>query len=144
MKIALGTDHAGFALKEVVKKHLLSLGHDVEDFGTHSTDSVDYPDIVGPTAESVGRGDNDLAVVFGGSGNGEAIVANKVDGIRCGICWDLWSAEMTKKHNNANVIALGSRVVSEEQALEIIDLWLNSDFEGGRHEVRINKIKNNR
>ncbi len=143
MRIALGTDHAGFALKEAVKKHLVSSGHEVADFGTNSPDAVDYPDFVAPAAESVGAGDNDLAVVFGGSGNGEAMVANKVDGVRCGVCWNTWSARLTKMHNDANVIALGGRVVSEEEAIEIVDLWLGSEFEGGRHEARISKIKNN-
>ncbi|WP_411846323.1 ribose 5-phosphate isomerase B [Roseibacillus persicicus] len=142
MRIALGTDHAGYLLKEEVKKHLLAKGHEVEDFGTDSEQAVDYPDYVGPAAESVGLGKNDLGIVFGGSGNGEAIVANKADGVRCGLCWDLWSAEMTKKHNNANVIALGGRVVEPKLALAIVDMWLESEFERGRHLTRINKIKN--
>ncbi|MFD2257768.1 ribose 5-phosphate isomerase B [Luteolibacter algae] len=141
MKIALGSDHAGFQLKEVVKGHLSRLGHEILDFGTNDGKSVDYPDFVRPAAVSVGTGESDLGVVFGGSGNGEAIVANKVPGVRCGVCWDLWSAELTKAHNSANVISLGGRVVSEELALQIVDKWLATEFEGGRHAARIAKIE---
>ncbi|WP_411827964.1 ribose 5-phosphate isomerase B [Luteolibacter sp. AS25] len=141
MKISLGADHAGYKLKEVIRKHLVSLGHEIDDFGTHDDEAVDYTDFVRPAAESVGFGDCDLGIVFGGSGNGEAIVANKVKGVRCGVCWDVWSAEMTKKHNNANVIALGGRVVGPEMAIVIVDTWLRTEFEGGRHLARINKIE---
>ncbi|MBK1832617.1 ribose 5-phosphate isomerase B [Roseibacillus ishigakijimensis] len=141
MTIALGSDHAGFALKEVVKAHLQTRRIEVLDFGTDSDQSVDYPDFVRPAAEAVPAGKADLAIVFGGSGNGEAIVANKVPGIRCGLCWNAWSARMTKEHNNANAIALGGRVVSEQDAREIVDLWLDSVFEGGRHQQRIEKIE---
>lgn len=141
MKIALGTDHAGFDLKEVVKAHLAGLGHEVVDFGTDRAESVDYPDFVRPAAEAVGRGECERGVVFGGSGNGEAIVANKVPGVRCGLCWDTWSARLTKEHNDANVIALGGRVVSTELAREIVDTWLAAVFEGGRHRRRIDKIE---
>lgn len=141
MRIALGTDHAGFHLKEAIKAHLLSKGYHVDDFGTDSDSSVDYPDFVAPAARSVAVGTNDLGIVFGGSGNGEAIAANKVKGIRCGVCWDVWSAEMTKKHNNANVIALGGRVVDPGLALTIVDTWLDTEFEGGRHSTRIEKIE---
>lgn len=144
MEIALGTDHAGFLLKEAVKAHLQTKGIEVNDFGTNSEDAVDYPDFVRPAAEWVAKGKADLGIVFGGSGNGEAIVANKVPGIRCGLCWDKWSALATKEHNNANVIALGGRVVTPEQAIEIVDTWLNAEFEGGRHERRINKIERDR
>ena len=141
MKIALGTDHAGFGLKEAIKAHLQALGHDVVDFGTDSTEAVDYPDFVRPAAESVARGECDLGVVFGGSGNGEAIAANKVRGVRCGLCWNTWSARLTREHNNANVIALGGRVLDERQAVEIVDAWLGAKFEGGRHDRRIGKIE---
>ena len=140
MRVALGTDHAGFTLKEAVKAHLISLGHEVDDFGCHSEEAVDYPDFVFPAAQSVGSEVNELGIVFGGSGNGEAIVANKASGVRCGVCWDLWSAEMTKKHNNANVIALGGRVVDTNLAISIVDIWLGTEFEGGRHLTRVNKI----
>jgi len=141
MKIALGTDHAGYRLKETIKRHLVESGHEVVDFGTNSEESVDYPDFIIPAAECVSREDADLGIVFGGSGNGEAIAANKVKGIRCAVCWNEWSARLAKQHNNANVVALGGRVVSEEEGLKIIDVWLSSEFEGGRHQRRINKIK---
>jgi ribose 5-phosphate isomerase B len=141
MKIALGTDHAGFQLKEAIKVHLESKGIEVIDFGTDSEDSVDYPDFVRPAAESVAKGTAELAIVFGGSGNGEAIAANKVPGVRCGLCWNKWSAQMTKEHNNANVIALGGRVVSPAEAIEIVDTWLSARFEGGRHQTRIDKLE---
>lgn len=141
MKISLGTDHAGYQLKEAVKRHLENRGIEVIDFGAHSEDSVDYPDYIRPAAEAVSDQTSDFAIVFGGSGNGEAMVANKVKGIRCGLCWNTWSAKMTKEHNNANAIALGGRVVSVDEAIEIVDVWLNSSFEGGRHENRITKIE---
>lgn len=111
------------------------------DFGTSSTDPVDYPDFVRPAAEAVARGACALGLVFGGSGNGEAIVANKVPGVRCGLCWDTWSARLTREHNDANVVALGGRVVSTERALEIVDTWLGAGFQGGRHRRRIDKIE---
>jgi ribose 5-phosphate isomerase B len=139
--IALGTDHAGFPLKEAVKAHLLSRGFQVNDFGTDSDESVDYPDFIRPAAESVARQESDLGIVFGGSGNGEAIVANKVKGIRCSLCWDDWSARMAKEHGDSNVISLGARVVSAEEALRIVDIWLNSTFQAGRHLRRIQKIE---
>src|SRR5205823_5051030 len=141
MKIALGTDHAGFHLKEFLKAYLISKGHQVDDFGTASDSPVDYPDFIRPAAESVASGKNELAIVLGGSGNGEAMVANKVRGIRCAVCWNEESARLAKEHNNANVISLGARMVSEETAKLIVDTWLNSSFQGGRHLIRINKIE---
>ncbi|MBN2068186.1 MAG: ribose 5-phosphate isomerase B [Opitutales bacterium] len=138
--IALGTDHAGFHHKEAVKKHLLSKGIEVLDFGTDSDARCDYPDFVRPAAEAVAHGKADGAVVFGGSGNGEAMVANKVAGIRCGVCWDTVSARLTKEHNDANVIAIGERMVTEALALEIVDAWMAATFEGGRHIARIEKV----
>ena len=141
MKIALGTDHAGYRLKEAVKAHLEAKGVETIDYGTDSEDSVDYPDYIRPAANAVADGTVDFAIVFGGSGNGEAIVANKVPGVRCGLCWNTWSARLTKEHNDANVIALGGRVVSIEEAVEIVDTWLNADFEGGRHIARVSKIE---
>lgn len=140
-KIALGTDHAGFRLKEAIKRHLESNGYEMKDFGTDSEESVDYPDFVRPAAESVAKSECDLAIVFGGSGNGEAIVANKVKGIRCSLCWNEWSARMAKEHGDANAIALGGRVVSEDEGIRIVDVWLNSSFVGGRHRARIEKIE---
>ncbi len=139
-RIALGADHAGYAYKERLKKHLGTLGHTVLDFGTDSPESCDYPDFVYPAARAVARGEADLGVVFGGSGNGESIVANKVPGIRCGLCWNRESARMTKLHNNANVISIGARMVPEEELCPIVDTWLTTEFEGGRHEARVAKI----
>ena len=140
-KIALGSDHAGYPLKEHIKAHLISEGYEVRDFGTSSDLPVDYPDFCRPAAESVAGGDSDLGIVFGGSGNGEAIVANKVQGIRCGVCWNTESARLTKAHNNANVIALGARMVSFDEGADIVDTWLDTAFEGGRHLERILKIE---
>lgn len=139
-KIALGTDHAGYALKEAVKTHLQQAGYGVVDFGTDSLQAVDYPDYCRPAAESVARGDCDLGIVFGGSGNGEAMVANKVPGIRCGVCWNTASARLTKEHNNANMIAIGGRMVSVQEGIKIVDAWLGAVFQGGRHQPRIDKI----
>ena len=111
------------------------------DFGCDSKESCDYPDFIRPAAQAVAEQKADYGIVLGGSGNGEAIAANKVPGVRCGLCWDLWSAQMTKAHNNANCIAMGARAVSEERALEIVNTWLDEDFEGGRHQRRIDKIE---
>ncbi len=138
--ISLGTDHAGYQLKEVVKSHLEKKGYLIIDFGTSSDEPVDYADFVIPAAEAVANGEADLGVVFGGSGNGEAIAANKVKGIRCALCWNVQSALLAKEHNDANVIALGGRMVSHEEALAIIDQWLEASFEGGRHLRRIRKV----
>ena len=140
-KIAIGSDHAGFEYKEKIKAHLESRGFEVKDFGTDSNESCDYPDFIRPTAEAVASGQCQAGIVLGGSGNGEAIVANKVKGVRCGVCWSLESAQLTKEHNNANVIALGQRLVAEEMVLKVVDKWLDAEFQGGRHLNRINKIK---
>ncbi|CAN5264548.1 ribose 5-phosphate isomerase B [soil metagenome] len=137
MRIALGTDHAGFRLKEKVKELLESLGHEVTDFGTFSEDSVDYPKFIRPAAEAVARGDAERAIVFGGSGNGEAMAANKVRGVRCALCWSEESARLSRQHNDANVLSLGQRLVPEELALTIVRVWLTTEFEGGRHAKRI-------
>lgn len=140
-KIALGTDHAGFKMKEAVKSYVTGAGYGVIDFGTDSEAAVDYPDFCRPAAESVAKGDCDLGLVFGGSGNGEAMVANKVPGIRCGVCWNVESARLTKEHNNANMIAIGGRMVSREQGIEIVRAWLQAEFQGGRHQKRIDKMR---
>ncbi len=140
LKIALGTDHAGFDLKEAIKDFLVTQDIVVVDFGTNSPDSTDYPDFVIPAAEHVATGECELGIVFGGSGNGEAITANKVAGIRCGLCWNVESAKLTKEHNNANMIAMGGRMVSHELGIEIVKAWLDAKFEGGRHERRIKKV----
>ena len=139
-RIALATDHAGFRLKEKVKTHLAALGYPVVDFGTDSEQPADYPDFIRPAAESVARGDCDLGIVFGGSGNGEAMVANKVKGIRCAVCWNEQSSRLAKEHNNANVISLGARMITEQEGLAIVDSWLNASFHGGRPQKRIEKI----
>jgi ribose 5-phosphate isomerase B len=140
IKIALGSDHAGFKLKEVLKKYLESKGYIIKDFGTFSEKMVDYPDFIIPSAESVSKKENAIGIVIGGSGNGEAIAANKVKGIRCALCWNRTTARLAKEHNNANMISLGARLITEKEALLIVDTWLNSTFRKGRHLRRINKI----
>lgn len=140
MKIAIGSDHAGFKYKEEIKKFLLKLGHDVKDFGTNSDAPVDYPVYIRPTAEAVARGECERGIVLGGSGNGEAIVANRVKGVRCALCWNLESARLGRQHNNANLISIGERMVTLEMALEIVKTWLDTPFEGGRHQRRIDLI----
>jgi ribose 5-phosphate isomerase B len=137
MKISLGTDHAGFRYKEKVKELLTSLGHEVKDYGTFSEESVDYPVFIRPAAEAVARGECDRAIVFGGSGNGEAMTANKVHGVRCALCWNEEVARLSRQHNDANVLSLGERVIPEDVALKIVRVWLETPFEGGRHEKRI-------
>jgi ribose 5-phosphate isomerase B len=143
MKISLGTDHAGYRLKEKVKELLVSLGHEVVDFGTFSEEAVDYPLFVRPAAEAVARGECERGVVFGGSGNGEAMTANKVRGVRCALCWSEESARLSRQHNDANVLSLGERLVPEELALAIVRLWLTTPFEGGRHARKIAELEVN-
>jgi len=142
MKVAVGSDHAGYLYKEKIKRHLSDKKIEVIDFGTNSDAACDYPDYIRPTAEAVARGDADCGIVLGGSGNGEAIVSNKVKGIRCAVCWSPETAEWAKTHNNANVIALGERTISVDLACQIVDIWMASEFEGGRHQRRIEKIEN--
>ena len=141
MKIALGTDHAGYRYKEKVKALLLSLGHEVQDFGTQSEESVDYPKFIRPAAEAVARGECDRGIVFGGSGNGEAMCANKVRGIRCALCWNEETARLSRAHNDANVLSLGQRVISEDMAMAIVRVWLTTGFDGGRHAARIAQLE---
>ena len=140
MKIALGTDHAGYIRKEQVKQLLESLGHDVRDFGTFSDEAVDYPQFIRPAAEAVARGECERAIVFGGSGNGEAMAANKVRGVRCALCWNEEVARLSRQHNDANVLSLGERVIPEETALAVVRVWLTTEFEGGRHARRIAQL----
>ena len=140
MKIALGTDHAGYPLKEQVKRLLADLGHEVVDCGCFSTEAVDYPVFVRPAAELVATGGADRAVVFGGSGNGEAMCANKVPGVRCALCWSVEVAELCRRHNDANVISLGARLTDWPTAEAIVRTWLDTPFEGGRHERRIRML----
>jgi ribose 5-phosphate isomerase B len=140
MKIAIGSDHAGFHYKEKIKERLIMQGHQCRDFGTSSDKAVDYPLFVRPVAEAVARGEFDRGIVLGGSGNGQAIVANKFRGIRCALCWNKETARLSRKHNDANVLSLGARMIPEKDALEILDIWLITDFEGGRHIQRIKQI----
>jgi len=139
-RIALGTDHAGFKYKEAIKVHLHELGHETTDFGTFSENSVDYPKFIIPAATAVANSLADFAIVLGGSGNGEAIAANKVKGVRCALCWSIETAKLAKEHNNANVISIGQRLISNELAIDIVDTWLEAKFEGGRHDRRIELI----
>lgn len=140
MKIAIGSDHAGFQYKDQIREFLVGLGHSVTDFGTHSEEPVDYPLFIRPVAESVARGEFERGIVLGGSGNGEAIVANRVSGIRCALCWNVESARLARQHNDANVLSLGQRMINLETALQIVQLWLATPFEGGRHQQRIELI----
>ena len=141
MKIAIGSDHAGIAYKEQIKTLLQNLGHEVRDFVTNSEAPVDYPVFIRPAAEAVSRGECERGIVLGGSGNGEAIVANKVRGIRCALCWSLDTARWSREHNDANVLAIGERTISVELALEIVRVWLTTPFDGGRHAKRIREIE---
>ena len=143
-KIALGTDHAGYKLKEAIKSHLKTRGYEIIDYGTSNEEPVDYPDYIRPAAQSVANGESDLGIVFGGSGNGEAMVANKIEGIRCGLCWNEESARLTKEHNDANMISIGGRMVSEAEGIKIVNTWLDAEFQGGRHQARIDKIEINK
>ncbi|MFU2158161.1 MULTISPECIES: ribose 5-phosphate isomerase B [Caldisericum] len=141
MKIAIGSDHAGFRLKEIIKNFLKTKGVDVEDFGTYTEESVDYPDYAFKVGEAVSKGDFDFGILICGTGVGMSISANKVKGIRASLCNDLYTAHASREHNNANILCMGGRVVGDEVAKEIVDVWLSSKFEGGRHERRINKIR---
>jgi ribose 5-phosphate isomerase B len=138
--IAIGSDHAGFHYKEAIKTDLLAAGHLVRDFGTDSDTPCDYPDFIRPVAEAVARGEFERGIVLGGSGNGEAIVANRIRGIRCAVCWSEQAAIWSRAHNDANVLSLGTRTVSLELALTIVRVWFETAFEGGRHLRRIRKI----
>jgi len=140
LRIAIGSDHAGFQFKAILTEVMQDMGHEVKDFGAHSEESVDYPDYIRPVAQAVARGEYDRGVVLGGSGNGEAIVANKVKGIRCALCWDVTTARLARQHNDANVVSLGQRVVSLEAAKDLVAVFLTTEFEGGRHVRRIEKI----
>jgi ribose 5-phosphate isomerase B len=140
MKIAIGTDHAGYHYKERIKAYLKELDHEVKDFGTFADEAADYPLFIRPTAEAVARGEYERGIVLGGSGNGEAMTANRVKGIRCALCWNIETAKLARQHNNANMLSLGARMVSIDEALAIVKIWLTTDFEGGRHLRRIQQI----
>lgn len=137
MKIGIGSDHAGYRYKEAIGQHLTAAGHTVVDFGTHSTEPVDYPLFIHPVAEAVARGECERGIVLGGSGNGEAMAANRVRGVRCALCWNTESAQLSRQHNDANVLSLGERMMPLALALEIVRVWLDTPFEGGRHVRRI-------
>jgi ribose 5-phosphate isomerase B len=140
MNIAIGSDHAGFEYKEAIRRWLESAGHTVKDFGTYSPEPVDYPVFIRPVAEAVAQGQFERGIVLGGSGNGEAITANRVRGVRCALCWNAESARLARQHNNANVLSLGERMMSVETALDLVRIWLETPFEGGRHLRRIQLI----
>lgn len=140
MIIAIASDHAGYRYKGKIKEHLEKLGHTVRDFGTDSPESCDYPQFIRPAALAVARGDCERGIVLGGSGNGEAMAANRVLGVRCALCWSAESARLAREHNNANMISLGERLIPLELALEMIDIWLATPFEGGRHLRRIKML----
>jgi ribose 5-phosphate isomerase B len=137
MRIAIGSDHAGYAYKQRIIEWLRTRGHDVTDFGTHSTEPVDYPLCIRPVAESVARGEHARGIVLGGSGNGEAMAANRVRGARCALCWSEESARLARQHNDANLLSLGERLLEFALVERILEVWLATPFEGGRHVRRI-------
>jgi len=137
MKIAIGSDHAGFRYKEIIKQNLAGLAHEVKDFGTDSEAPVDYPLFIRPVALAVAGGEAERGIVLGGSGNGEAMAANRIKGVRCALCWNTESARLARRHNDANLLSLGQRLLTEEAALEIVRVWLDTPFDGGRHLRRI-------
>jgi ribose 5-phosphate isomerase B len=140
MRIALASDHAGYRYKTLLAAYLAATGRDVVDFGTSSEERVDYPDFIRPAAEAVARGQCARGIVIGGSGNGEAIAANRVKGVRCAVCWNEHTAQLARAHNDANMIALGQRLLSEQEAIAIVAAFLATPFEGGRHVRRIEKL----
>lgn len=140
MKISIGSDHAGYSYKCRLMDFLRGLGHEVTDHGTHSADSTDYPLWIIPAAEAVVRGEADFGIVLGGSGNGEAMAANKVKGVRCGLAWSDETAELCRRHNNANVLSIGERMVSYEIAERLVGIFLSTPFDGGRHSGRIARL----
>jgi ribose 5-phosphate isomerase B len=140
MRIALACDHAGFPLKEDLKAFLEGEGHEVTDHGTHSSDPVDYPTFCAAAARAVASGEADRAILTGGSGQGEQIVANKVHGIRAALCHDLYLARLSREHNDANVLSMGGRVIAPAYAREVVRVWLATPFEGGRHQPRLDQI----
>lgn len=141
MRIALGCDHAGFALKQRVARHLTDHGHEVDDHGTTSEEPVDYPRFCAAAARAAVRGDADLAIVIGGSGQGEQIAANKVHGARAALCHDETTARLAREHNDANVLSLGGRLLGETLALTIVDVFLATEYAGGRHDNRLAQLR---
>jgi ribose 5-phosphate isomerase B len=141
MRIAIGADHAGFLLKQRLIAALRQLGHEVDDYGTDSEQPVDYPPICASVARAVAGGVADRGIVLGGSGQGEQMAANKIAGVRAALCNDLHLARLSRAHNDANVLAMGGRIVADELATEIVTLWLETPFDGGRHQRRVNQIR---
>jgi ribose 5-phosphate isomerase B len=141
MRIALASDHAGFDYKSLVFSHLQSLGHTPVDFGTDSTAPVDYPDFIGLAAAAVAAGECERGIVFGGSGNGEAMAANRYRGVRCALVWNEQTTRLARAHNDANMISIGERLLSSSLMITLVDLWLAIPFEGGRHAIRIEKLE---
>lgn len=140
MKIAIASDHGGFALKQQIMEYLASLGYEYKDFGCYTADSMDYPDIAFPTAQAVASGEFERGILICGTGIGVSICANKVKGIRCALCSDVVSAELTRQHNDSNMLAMGGRIIGVEVAKAIVKTWLETEFTGGRHQRRIDKI----
>ena len=140
MRIALASDHAGFRYKTLIERQLRERGHEVVDFGTSSDAPVDYPTFIRRAAQAVASGECERGIVLGGSGNGEAMVANRLRGIRCALCWSVESARLARAHNDANMLSLGERLLQEDELLAIVDTWLATPFEGGRHARRIAAI----
>ena len=140
MRIAIGSDHAGFNYKERIRAWLADRGHDVVDFGTHSTEPVDYPLFIRPVAEAVARGEFERGIVLGGSGNGEAMAANRVKKVRCALCWNVESARLSRRHNDANVLSIGERMLTWDEVTAILEVWFSTSFEGGRHVRRIAEL----
>lgn len=140
MRIVIASDHAGFRYKELIRETLQRKGYDITDFGTTSTDPVDYPTFIRPAAEAVARGEFERGIILGGSGNGEAIVANRVRGIRAVVSWNVESARLGRAHNDSNIISLGERMIPESDVMTIVETWLTTPFEGGRHVRRIAEI----
>ena len=141
MKIAIASDHAGYRYKELVKRYLISKGLEVSDFGTDTEAPCDYPDFVIPAAKALRDGHVERAILLGGSGNGEAIAANRIQGVRCCLCLTVELAKLARMHNDSNAIALGQRMIRQDQLIEIVEAWLGTPFEGGRHIPRIEKIE---
>lgn len=138
--IPMACDHAGFELKEFLKSALTERGLEIKDFGTYTSDSVDYPDMIHPLAKEINAGNFEFGIIMCGSANGVSMVANKYQNVRCALCWEEEIAQLAKQHNNANIIALPARFISKEKALSIVDAYLNTEFEGGRHQKRVEKI----
>ena len=138
--IPMACDHAGFELKEFLKSALTERGLEIKDFGTYTSDSVDYPDMIHPLAKEINAGNYEFGIIMCGSANGVSMVANKYPNVRCALCWQEEIAQLAKQHNNANIIALPARFISKEKALSIVDAYLNTEFEGGRHQKRVEKI----